>query len=62
MPDIAEAHPTEEAEADGPIGRQGWEEQFRRMAEQGDDKVLDGSDLILTQWEEKEWEEKEWEW
>jgi len=36
--------------------RQGWDEQFQRMAEQGDDQLLDGEPLILTQWEEKEWE------
>ena len=36
--------------------RQGWEEQFERMARNGDDKLLDGEPLILTEWEEKEWE------
>lgn len=40
--------------ATGP--RQGWEEQFQRMAELGDDKMLDGGDLLLTEWEETEWE------
>ncbi|MGB0389699.1 MAG: AbrB/MazE/SpoVT family DNA-binding domain-containing protein [Ardenticatenaceae bacterium] len=36
--------------------RQGWEEQFRLMAEQGDDRLLDGETLSLTKWEEEEWE------
>ena len=36
--------------------RQGWEEQFKRVAELGDDKLLDGGSLVLTQWEEAEWE------
>jgi len=35
--------------------RQGWEEQFERMAQNGDDKLIDGEPLILTEWEEKEW-------
>ena len=35
--------------------RQGWEEQFERMAQNGDDKLLDGA-LLLTEWEDKEWE------
>jgi len=34
--------------------RQGWEEQFRAMAERGDDKLLDGP--IPTKWDETEWE------
>ncbi len=40
--------------ATGP--RQGWEEQFKRMAKLGDDKMLGGGDLVLTQWEGIEWE------
>ena len=38
-----------------PRRRQGWEEQFERMAQNGDDKLLDGA-LLLTEWEDKEWE------
>ena len=56
MTEIVTTHLSAEAEHDGPVPRQGWEEQFRRMAEQGDDKLLDGGDLIPTQWEETEWE------
>jgi antitoxin MazE len=34
--------------------RQGWEAQFARMAEAGDDQLLD--QITPTQWEEEEWE------
>jgi antitoxin MazE len=33
--------------------RQGWEERFAAMAEQGDDRLLDENPL--TQWDEEEW-------
>jgi antitoxin MazE len=33
--------------------RQGWDEQFSAMADQGDDPLLD--DTISTQWDEEEW-------
>jgi len=56
MTDTVTTCQTEEVEVDGPACRQGWEEQFRRMAEQGDDNLLDGGDLALTQWEETGWE------
>jgi antitoxin MazE len=36
------------------LPRMGWEEQFRRMAEQGDDRLLDPS--LPTAWDEAEWE------
>ena len=36
--------------------RQGWEKQFQKMALQGDDRLVDGADLLLTSWEEKEWD------
>ena len=36
--------------------RQGWDEQFRLMAEQGDDQLLDGDGASLSQWDEEEWE------
>jgi antitoxin MazE len=35
--------------------RQGWQEQFRTMAEQGDDRLLD-DDSSLTSWDE------DWQW
>ncbi|GAB4385769.1 MAG: AbrB/MazE/SpoVT family DNA-binding domain-containing protein [Elainellaceae cyanobacterium] len=35
--------------------RHNWEEQFRQMAEQGDDQLLD-PELSLNQWDD------EWEW
>ena len=35
--------------------RAGWEDAFRRMAEAGDDQLLDG-DHSLTEWDETEWE------
>ena len=34
--------------------RQGWDEQFRAMAERGDDPLLD--EPVATQWDEAEWE------
>jgi antitoxin MazE len=36
--------------------RHGWEEQFRLMAERGDDQLLDESALNLTQWDVDGWE------
>lgn len=33
--------------------RQGWEEKFKAMAEQGNDKLIE---FPLTEWEEDEWE------
>ncbi len=34
--------------------RAGWDEQFRAMAERGDDQLLDES--AATDWDEAEWE------
>ena len=36
--------------------RHNWEEQFKAMAERGDDRLLDGDVLIPTVWDEEEWE------
>ena len=36
--------------------RQGWEAQFQRMAESGDDALLDADTPALTKWDETEWE------
>jgi len=36
--------------------RSGWEEAFRRMAQQGDDALLDRESLSPTQWDRTEWE------
>ncbi len=33
--------------------RQGWEESFRRMAEAGDDKLLDAP--VATHWDKASW-------
>ena len=38
------------------VPRQGWEEQFQRMAENGDDALLDADAPSLTSWDETEWE------
>ncbi|HEY3303364.1 MAG TPA: AbrB/MazE/SpoVT family DNA-binding domain-containing protein [Candidatus Binatia bacterium] len=35
--------------------RAGWEEAFRQMARQGDDKLLDRESLSATQWDRTEW-------
>jgi antitoxin MazE len=36
--------------------RHGWEDQFRAMAEQGDDRLLDGDSASLSTWDAEEWE------
>jgi len=36
--------------------RQNWEEQFKMMAQQADDLLLDGNVLLPTAWDEDEWE------
>lgn len=36
--------------------RQGWDAQFRAMAEAGDDRLPDEEMLCLTAWEVSEWE------
>jgi len=36
--------------------RHDWEDQFRAMAERGDDALLDGDSFVPTSWEEEEWE------
>lgn len=38
------------------VPRQGWEEQYQRMAENGDDVLLDGDIPSITNWDETEWE------
>lgn len=35
--------------------RQGWDEQFQRMAVSEDDQLLDDA-LLPTEWDEEEWE------
>ena len=36
--------------------RSGWDEAFRRMAEVGDDELLDRENLGQTEWDQTEWE------
>ena len=36
--------------------RSGWDEQFKAMAAAGDDQLLDGEDVPLTEWDDVEWE------
>jgi len=36
--------------------RHNWENQFKAMAERGDDKLLEGDVLPPTIWDEEEWE------
>ena len=38
--------------------RQGWEEQFKKMAERRDDRLLDKDAINLTQWDADEWQWK----
>ena len=35
--------------------RSGWEEAFRRMADQGDDALLDKESLASTKWDRTKW-------
>jgi antitoxin MazE len=36
--------------------RQGWSEAFKRMAERGDDLLLDADTIPASRWDEEEWE------
>ena len=36
--------------------RAGWDEAFQRMAERGDDTMLDGDSFAETLWEKDEWQ------
>ncbi len=35
--------------------RQGWDNAFQTMYQQGDDQLLDGEALALSTWDEDEW-------
>jgi antitoxin MazE len=35
--------------------RHDWEERFKAMADQGDDRLLDADVVIPTVWDEEEW-------
>ena len=61
---LEQAHLTEEVEIEveadqvvirsAHVPRQGWDEAFRRMAERGDDVLMDGT-VTLTSFDESEW-------
>ncbi|RPI78564.1 MAG: AbrB/MazE/SpoVT family DNA-binding domain-containing protein [Desulfobacteraceae bacterium] len=36
--------------------RLGWDEAFRKMAQKGDDILIDGNDPISNSWDEEEWQ------
>lgn len=36
--------------------RQGWDESFREMAAEGDDRLLDEGASSSTEWDQEEWE------
>lgn len=36
--------------------RQGWGEKFRLMAESGDDKMIDETLSMETEWDKEEWQ------
>ena len=38
--------------------RSGWEQAFQTMAEQGDDRLLDGDNIV----KQSIWDDEEWEW
>lgn len=35
--------------------RSGWDKAFKRMAQNGDDTLADGADIISHSWDEDEW-------
>lgn len=37
-------------------GREGWDEAFARMADVGDDELLDPGLPSVTRWDDEEWE------
>jgi antitoxin MazE len=36
--------------------RQGWDEAFQKMTQQGDDQLLDGDLMGQSQWDQEEWQ------
>ena len=38
--------------------RAGWDEAFKKMADNGDDRLVEPDSLVSTQWDEEEWEWK----
>lgn len=56
---ILEEEPHSDMEHSARPPRQGWEEQYQRMAELGEDRLLDADALALTT---TQWETEEWEW
>jgi antitoxin MazE len=36
--------------------REGWDEAFRKMAQRGDDRLLDGELINQSRFDEEEWE------
>lgn len=38
------------------VPRRDWEEAFRALAQQGDDRLLDAESPSLSTWDEEEWE------
>jgi len=36
--------------------REGWKDNFKEMAENGDDKLIDAELADQTEWDEQEWE------
>ena len=36
--------------------REGWEEHFKEIAEDGEDNLLDAESLTQTHWDQTEWE------
>lgn len=38
--------------------RTGWDEEFRRMAQRQDDRILEDGVVSLTKWDAEEWEWK----
>ena len=38
--------------------RHDWDEQFRKMSERRDDRLLDKDAVSLTQWDQDEWQWK----
>lgn len=39
--------------------RKGWAESFRRMAENGDDRMVDNCGYLQSDWDDEEWQWEE---
>lgn len=36
--------------------REGWDKEFQKMSEQGDDRLVFGKEFLENEWDEEEWQ------